>query len=81
MNGWESGLSGRQNGAEHNHGMMTWPYWTVTGLLINYCMLWQLLDADKSGGLDMSEFCIAIKKLVRMAESSIAKRIIMGRLI
>jgi hypothetical protein len=44
-------------------------------------MLWQLLDADKSGGLDMSEFCIAIKKLVRMAESSIAKRIVMGRLV
>jgi hypothetical protein len=31
-----------------------------------HALHWQLLDSDKSGGLDRSEFCIAIKKLVRV---------------
>ncbi len=26
----------------------------------------QLLDSDKSGGLDSGEFCVAIRKLVRL---------------
>ncbi len=34
----------------------------------------QLLDADKSGGLDRAEFCVAIKKLVRRVAREKGKR-------